>query len=235
MSLKCKVLHFGAKNPHTTYYMNGVALESDSQEKDLGVMIHDSLKPTTQCSAAAKKASTILGQIRRSFSFTDRDIVLKLYLTFVRPHLEYAVQAWTPWYESDIQLLEKVQMRAVNMIPGLRGSYSDKLKTLGLLSLRDRRTRGDAIETYKILNGFQNTDPTTWFDTATRPDGAITRQVSSTHGLRLRPSRLDLRKYFFSVRAAKTWNGLPDDVRSATTVNGFKSAYDRHWRSLPSQ
>ena len=40
------------------------------------------------------------------------------------------------------------------MAPELRHlSYSDILKRLKLTSLKDRRQRGDVIETYKIISG----------------------------------------------------------------------------------
>ena len=67
--------------------------------------------------------------------------------------MEYCVQAWSPWTVADIELLENVQKRAVRMTSGLKGvTYEEKLTELGLMSLADRRTRGDMIETWKICN-----------------------------------------------------------------------------------
>ena len=145
---KCKVLHFGHNNQKHMYFMNDLPLEAVESEKDLGIIIHESCKPSQQCVIAAKKANSILGQMNKAFNFKDQKTCVKLFINFVRPHIEYAIQAWCPWNEHDINLLESVQKRAIKMIPGLRGSYEDKLKTLKLLSLRDRRIRGDAIETY---------------------------------------------------------------------------------------
>ena len=59
---KCKVIHMGSSNDRHTYTMGGFApagtiLENVSEEKDIGVIIHESLKPSLQCSKAAKKAS----------------------------------------------------------------------------------------------------------------------------------------------------------------------------------
>ena len=39
-------------------------------------------------------------------------------------------------------------------------------------------------------------------------------------------ANLELRRNFFVIRAAKTWNELPDRVKTQRTVNGFKNAYD---------
>ena len=67
---------------------------------------------------------------------------------------------------TDIEILEKVQRRAVNLISGLKGvSYEEKLKELGILSLEKRRKRFDLIQTYKILSGIDQVDSSIWFRT----------------------------------------------------------------------
>ena len=138
---KCKVMHFGKKNENYTYTMGGYApggtvLENSDEEKDLGVMIHKSLKPTSQCAKAVKKANQVLGQMSRAFTYRDRYTWVRLYKQYVRPHLEYAVQAWCPWSDADIELIENVQRRAIRMVSGLRSSvYEDRLRELGLTTL----------------------------------------------------------------------------------------------------
>jgi ribonucleases P/MRP protein subunit RPP40 len=83
-------------------------------------------------------------QITRSFRYRDKRIFLALYLRYVRPHLEFASQAWNPWLVKDVQVLEKVQERAVNMITGLTSlTYEEKLKEVGIQSLKDRHTEAD--------------------------------------------------------------------------------------------
>ena len=107
----------------------------------------------------------VLGRMARAFSYRDRDIWIRLYKVYVRPILEYAVQAWCPWFQKDIQLLESVQKRAVRMTSGLKGgSYEEKLRELGLMSLEERRTRGDAIQTWKIIASYDNIDESLFFE-----------------------------------------------------------------------
>ena len=85
------------------------------------MLVTSKLRPKQQCKKAAQAASTVLAQITRSFHFRDKHVFLNLYQQFVRPHLEFAVAAWSPWNQADIDSLEAVQRRAVKAISGLRG------------------------------------------------------------------------------------------------------------------
>ena len=85
---KCKVMHMGRKNPRYQYRMNGQVLETVKQEKDLGVVISDDLKVSNQCSMAYLKANRTLGLIKRTIEYKSEFIMLRLYKSLVRPHLE---------------------------------------------------------------------------------------------------------------------------------------------------
>ncbi len=89
---KCHVLQVGTRNKKIEYEMNGTKLESVQCVKDLDVSVASSLKFSQQCKDAAGKANRILGFINRNISFKTKDVILALYTSLVRPHLEYAVQ-----------------------------------------------------------------------------------------------------------------------------------------------
>ena len=107
---KCKVMHFGRQNPCHQYLMNEndqkVQVEESFCEKDLGVHIDNRLKFHKHIETAVNKANSKLGMIRRSFEYLDGDMLVQLYKSIVRPHLEYCNSVWSPLYKKDVQLLE---------------------------------------------------------------------------------------------------------------------------------
>ena len=227
---KCKVMHFGKTNIKTEYSIGGHRLEVVSDERDLGVHLSNDLKVDKQCLKAAKKGNQILGMIRRTFTCKDKAIILKLYKSLVRPHLDYCVQAWRPHYQKDINTLEAVQKRATRMVTGLQETcYETRLKELGLTTLETRRLRADMLEVFKIMQGFERIDADSLFERST--------QITRGHKWKFykKSVKTDYGKFKFSNRVVTDWNNLPLHVVEATSVNDFKGKLDhylRHTRGL---
>ena len=195
----------------------------------MGVTVTSTMKSTQQCKKAAAMAMRTISMVRRSFRRLDKDDFLIIYKMYIRPHLEYCVQSWSPYLVRDVEVLERVQRLATKLVRELRGrDYEDRLRALGLTTLCERRKRGDMIEVYKLLNGKENVAYDQFFTIA------LDKQHLRGHSLRLSKegSRLDVRKYSFSQRVVNDWNGLPLEVVTAATVNGFKNAYDRHVKAM---
>jgi len=105
-----------------------------------------------------------LGMIRRQFRVLDKQSFILLYKGFIRPHLEYAIQAWSPYLRKAIDRLERVQRQATKLVKGFKKlSYEERLERLNLTTLEKRRVRGDLIETYKLLTRKENIDFNSFF------------------------------------------------------------------------
>ena len=226
---KCKVMHMGCNNSEHDYAMvtdQGLkTLQKVDTEKDLGVWISKDLKPSVQCGKAAAKAMQALRTVRKTFLSITRSNFHVLYKTFIRPHLEFCIQAWRPYLKKDVQRLESVQRRATRMVDGLRDmSYERRLKELGMSTLEARRDRGDCIEAYKILTGKERVRSETFF----KP-GRTAQLRGHTMKVFIQHSRCQVRKMFFSQRVAPMWNSLPQHVVDAATLNTFKNRYDQ-WK-----
>ena len=68
----------------------------------------------------ANKANSIMGLIRRIYSYLDEQSFKYLFQALVRPHLEYAKAVWSPSKVGDIDVLENVQRSTTKQIPSLK-------------------------------------------------------------------------------------------------------------------
>ncbi|MES9884550.1 MAG: reverse transcriptase family protein [Sedimenticola sp.] len=229
---KCKHMHLGKDQEFSKYNMKigdeEKIIQEVNEEKDLGVVMDKNLKFVAHIQTVVKKANRMLGVIKRTFKYIDKEVFLNLYKALVRPHLEYASNVWSVIYKKDATLIENVQRRATRLMKNIRHkTYTERLKSLGIPSLQYRRVRADMVEVYKILTGIDKADKTQLFilnrDTRTRG-----------HSLKLckKQFRLDIRKHSFSQRTINWWNSLPEEIISAESVNQFKSKLNREWMEL---
>ncbi|KAJ7395722.1 hypothetical protein BTVI_151964 [Pitangus sulphuratus] len=68
--------------------------ENSPAKKNLGVLVDERLDSSWQCVLEAQKATCILGYIKRIVAGRSREMILPLYSTLIRPHMEYCVQLW---------------------------------------------------------------------------------------------------------------------------------------------
>ncbi len=155
-----------------------------------------------------------------------------LYNTYVRPHLEHCVQAWSPYPQKDVTLLEKIQKRATKLVKGLESlPYERRLHHLNLYFLEQRRIIGDLIGVFKLMHkeGYLPADQ--FFKRAT----TIPQQLRG-HSRKLykEQSRTQLCQNFFTQRVVTSnqWNRLPLRVINTNTVVSFKAALDKYWYEL---
>ena len=231
---KCKILGVGKKELTHQYYMTKndislVALSRVQYEKDVGVTFDEDMIFCKDISTRVNKANSIMGIIRRTYTYLDPQSFKLLFKSLLRPYLEYGAPIWNPRLKRDITELENVQRRATRQVPELKGlSYEDRLRKLQLPTLRYRRPRGDMIETYKLLHDIY--DPIL-------PKLLDPVEKSKTRGHRFKlpkkSAKNNIKGHVFSHRIVNDRNSLPEDMVSAPSVNAFKNRFDSHWRNHP--
>ena len=129
-----------------------------------------------------------------------------VFITHIRPILDYLSVVWNTGYLGDLRLLEGVQWKWTKMISGFRDlSYSERLSTLKLYSIEGRLLRADLIMVCKILYGL--------FVTCLHHLFVRNINVGTKgHSYKLSIPRWDteVRPCFFSIRVLPVWNELPE-------------------------
>jgi len=122
---------------------------------DLGVIVDSHLSFSQHIEKITCKAHQRANLIQSCFVSKQRDLLVKAFITYDRPILEYNSPLWSPTLKKDIISIESVQRKFTKRIPGMSGlSYHSRLKALNLESLELRRLRADLLLAYKILFGL---------------------------------------------------------------------------------
>jgi len=159
---KCSLVRFfRKKNPFIYSYnlMNNV-LPTVSEVKDLGVIFDQSLSFEPHIRSVLSRASKMLGFVFRTTSeFTNINSIRLLYVTLIRPILEYCSPVWCPHYDVYVNKIERVQKRFLRHIAykiqyqRINGDYSFLMSLVNIDHLSTRRSYIDLKFLYNLLNG----------------------------------------------------------------------------------
>lgn len=223
---KCSVLHIGKRNPQLEYQLNDSIILSTESQIDLGITMKHNLKWDNHIINITRKANSMIYLVRKAFHHISPELFIKIYKSFIRPILEFGFQIWSPYFQKDIDLLEKTQRRATKILPHrfYNIPYEERLRKLKLPTLLQRRIRGDLIEAYKILNNIYS---------CPRINDVFTLSANvhlRGHQMKLTKTQFSSNpnKHFIGNRVVDLWNRLPNEVIESTSVNQFKNRLDSY-------
>jgi len=200
--------------------VNHSQLDRVSSYKYLGVWLTSSLNWSMQVASVCKRARQEIGIIyRRFYRHTNCSTLLKLYLAFVRPHLEYAAPVWDPHQLGHIHSIERVQKFALKVCSKRWNEDYDHLCNLfNLPTLSDRRRYLKLCFLYQIIHSSR--------------ESPIVRRSMPTQNLRNHSPFLYHRPaahtnayyYSFFPHSVALWNSLPPSVHASNSLSSFKHA-----------
>ena len=182
--------------------------------------LSEDLKWNAHIQQITKKARRQAGLIyRRFYKHSNPQCLKQLYLSFVRPHLEYAAPVWNPHHTSQIASIEKVQKFALHMCyKDWREQYVSLLERSGIQSLADRRKLLDICYLYQLLTGVFNF-----------PDAPLMHRNLDSRLRNFDPQLLCLpfaqtTAYMntFFPRVISFWNSFPSSLHSTSSFSEFK-------------
>ena len=219
---KCVSMHFG-RGAGNTYSIGNNQLESVDSYRDLGIMMDSSLKFHVHTRGVVGRAGAMMSELLRATICRDKDFMVTLFTSHIRPILEYCSPVFNVGWLGDIRLLESVQRRWTREVVGMSGlEYGERLRCLGLYSIYGRFLRQDIIKVYKILNG-NNDSLKAMFERS-----GVDRTRGHRFKLVLPRCRSELFRRSFFVRSVGHWNKLPNALVESDSLFSFKRGLDLH-------
>ena len=208
---------------HPTLYMNEQPLQTVNCHKHLGLFISNNGFWHDHIDYIVKKAFKRVNILRRFRMTLDRFSLERLYLSYIRPILEYADVVWDNQNQALINKLENVQYEAARIVTG-----GTRLTSLNKLTeetrwetLADRRKNHKLILFHKMLNNktpeyLSNLVP----NIVGRRHDYNTRQTQNIQNVFTRTS---LYSEYFLPSTVKLWNNLENTVRNCDSLSIFKN------------
>ena len=199
------------------------------------MMVTKDMKCKQKINHAVNKANRMLVILKRTFESRDLFLRKNIYVSLIRPHLEYIVQACNPNLIGDIDKLETIQKRALKNPEGFGDStiYRDNFCELNLTLIKGRRTRGDLIKIFKVQKSFEKIalvkSPLLIEHTGPASDVRGIALILHRESFKARLSNdfsqsVSVRHNFFLNKMVPVWNSLTGNFVSSLTVNSFKNA-----------
>ena len=225
---------------HAYMSADSTLIPNKNDTKDLGIKMSASATFSLHITQIVDKASKLASWILRTFISREQYVMLTLWKSLVLPRMEYNCPLWNPVKIGEIKSIEAVQRTFTSKIAGMETlNYWERLAALNLYSLQRRRDRYDAIYIWKMLENKV-------------PNIASCRQITIAHTIDSRNGRKctehspmktacckvkTLVRNSFPVRAVKTFNVLPQEIRNMTgcDVATFKTKLDRFLASIPDE
>lgn len=223
-SSKCVILRFRRNFANMAVPVEYTIEEEPITEKeayrDLGILLDCSLKFHDHIRETVFKANGTCINLLKSTVCRTADFMVTLFVTHIRPILDFCSTVWSTGYVGDVKALENVQRRWTKKVTGLENeSYGNRLRILGIFSIQGRLLRSDLVMCWKIFNGKSNIKPSDLFILASQ---AINTRGHKHKIFKPRP-QTEVRSRFFSVRVIELWNKLSADTVNCSTLPHFKS------------
>jgi hypothetical protein len=211
------------KHPHPPVAMSGSNISPVNSHKHLGLFFSSNGSWHQHIEYIKEKAWTRINILRRLKMKIDRKSLEIIYVSFIRPILEYADVTWDNCTKYEKDDLDLIQNEAARLVTGCTKlvSIKDLYLECGWESLNERRRKHKLILFFKMFKGL----------TPEYLSSLVPSKVGQSLGYSLRnnddlrpiPARTALYSRSFLPTVVKEWNSLPAEAKQLETVASFKT------------
>ena len=217
----------GKLNEHPVLKIQGQEIKSVQEHKHLGIVLSHNLRWNAHIDDIVNRCSKKVNMMKAFKYELDRKSLETIYLSFIRPTIEYGDILYAGTYESDLCKLDRIQVDAMRIVTGAteRSNIALLYEELCWPLLESRRQVHCLSMMFKIVNGLA---PQYLCD-------LISPRVNIPEGRNLRSTKNDLLPIPFTrtesfrrsyiPHSIRLWNGLNNAIRSCPTIETFKNAY----------
>lgn len=206
-----------------TLYFNNTKLDFAEHHKHLGLTLSSDLKWHEHIHNITVSATKVLSSMRAVKYKLKRNTINQIYISYMRPILEYASVVWDGCTEYEKRSLELLQFEAARVVTGLTRSVSIHLltKEIGWVPLSDRRKIQKLITVFKAKQGLipsylRNIFPNIVSETTDYP-------LRNNDNYTTIARRTQVFNNSFIPSSTALWNSLDASIRNAESLNIFKS------------
>ena len=218
---------------HPPLFMDDVILTESDTHKHLGITFSASCTWSNHIQNITRKAMTRLNLMRTLKFKVSRTALERIYISFIRPLLEYSDSVWDNCSNEAKKQLDSIHIEAARIITGATKlcSINKLFVDIGWDSLQNRRNKHKLVIFYKIMNGL----------TPDYLSGCVPPLVQDTTTYNLRNSNdiqslhanTNLFYNSFFPSTIRAWNSLPEDIKQATSVASFKYRLNKDIKKPP--
>ena len=218
---------------HPSLFMNGTIIEETTRHKHLGLTFSSTCTWTDHVNTISEKAWIRLNFLRALKFRVSRKSLEKIYISYIRPLLEYSDSVWDNCSPDSKKQLEAIHTEAARIIVGATKlcSIEKLLNDLGWETLQSRRNKHKLVLLYKILHGLAPDYPSELVPPLVQE--TTTYNLRNSDNVQNYRAHSDLFLNSFFPSSIRAWTDLPHDIRNAPSVASFKYKLNRNLNAPP--
>jgi hypothetical protein len=210
------------KPHHPTLFMLQAPIQTVQEHKHLGMFFSSDGSWHSHITYIKEKAWTRIHIMRRLKYTLNRKSLEIIYISFIRPVLEYSDVVWDNCCQYEKDELDKIQLEAARIVTGCTKlvSTNELLQEIGWEKLSERRRKHKLILFFKMIH---NLTPAYLSSLVPASIGHNTSyNLRNANDLQTPFSRTVLYAKSFLPSVINDWNSLPEEARHIHSLNNFK-------------